>query len=104
MSSVPPVRIARRRKERIYPELVGPRSRARLLVSGVEVGGRWSDETKILVSQLSRAKARQETWLLRRRAEQAWRLRWGSLIACGVALSPSHSWSSPVQLAQTGTL
>ena len=56
-----------------------------MLVAGVEVGGRWSDETKILVSQLARAKARQETWLLRRRAEQAWRLRWGSLIACAVA-------------------
>ena len=76
---------ARRRKERRYPELVGPRRRARLLVAGVEVGGRWSDEAKIVVSQLARAKVRQETWLLRRRAEQAWRLRWGSLIACAVA-------------------
>ena len=48
----------RRRKERRYPELVGPRSRAQLL------GGRWSDETLILVSQLARAKARQESLLL----------------------------------------
>ena len=76
---------AKRRKERRYPELVGPRSRARLVVAGVEVGGRWSHETKLLVSQLARAKARQETWLLRRRSEQAWRMRWGSLIACAVA-------------------
>ena len=76
---------ARRRKEHRCPELVGPRSRARLVVVGVEVQGRWSHETKLLVSQLARAKARQETWLLRRRAEQAWRMRWGSLIACAVA-------------------
>ena len=32
---------ARRRKERTYPELVGPRSRARLVVLAVEVGSRW---------------------------------------------------------------
>ena len=62
-------------------------ARRRLVVAGVEVGGRWSHETKLLVSQLARAKARQEPWLLRRRSEQAWRLRWGSLIACAVALS-----------------
>ena len=76
---------ARRRKEHRFPELVGLRSRARLVVVGVEVQGRWSDETKLLVSQLARAKARQEPWLLRRRVEQAWRMRWGSLIACAVA-------------------
>ena len=76
---------AKRKKERRYPELVGPRRRARLVVAGVEVGGRWSHETKLLVSQFARAKARQEPWLLRRRSEQAWRLRWGSLIACAVA-------------------
>ena len=32
---------ARRRKERTYPELVGPRGRARLVVLAGEVGGRW---------------------------------------------------------------
>ena len=57
------VTAARRRKERRHPELVGPRGRARLLMAGVEVGGRWSCDTKILVSQRARAKARQETWL-----------------------------------------
>ena len=31
---------ARRRKERTYPEMVGPRTRARLVVLAVEVGGR----------------------------------------------------------------
>ena len=33
---------ARRRKERTYPELVARGARARLVVLGVEVGGRWS--------------------------------------------------------------
>ena len=31
---------------------------------------------------LSRAEARGETQLMRRRAEQGWRLRWGSILAC----------------------
>ena len=76
---------ARRRKERTYPELLGHNRRARLVVLGVEVGGRWSQETQQYVSQLARAKARGETNLMRRRAEQAWRLRWGSILACAVA-------------------
>ena len=76
---------ARRRKERTYPELMGRNRRARLVVLGVEVGGRWSQEMQQFVSQLARAKARGETYLMRRRAEQAWRLRWGSILACAVA-------------------
>ena len=36
---------ARHRKERTYPELVGEGGRARLIVLGAEVGGRWSKET-----------------------------------------------------------
>ena len=68
---------ARRRKERICPELAGHNRRARLVVLVVEVGGRWSQELKCFVSQLARAKVRGETHLMRRRAEQAWRLRVG---------------------------
>ena len=37
---------ARRRKERRCPELVGPGSRARLVVLALDVGGRWSAETR----------------------------------------------------------
>ncbi len=83
--------VARRTKEARYPELVGPRARARLVVLGVEVGGRWSGETQRFVSLLVRAKARSEVWLLRRRAEQAWRLRWGSLLSCTVARAVAQS-------------
>ena len=76
---------ARLRKARTYPELVGPHRRAHLVVLALEVGGRWSRETQAFVTQLARAKARGETQLMRRRAEQGWRFRWGSILACAVA-------------------
>ena len=68
---------------------VGPRARARLVVLGIEVAGRWSEEARQFVGLLAKAKARREGWLLRRRAEQAWRMRWSSLIAGSVAPRPS---------------
>ena len=74
------------------------RDRARLVVLGVEVGGRWSQET---VSQLARAKARGETNLMRRRAEQAWRLRWGSILACAVARTVASTMFECVALMVT---
>ena len=49
---------ARRRKQRTYPELSGTQGRARLVVLAAEVGGRWSDEARVFVSQLAKAKAR----------------------------------------------
>ena len=52
--------------------------RARLVVVAGEVGRRWS------VRHLAEARARGEPTILRRRAEQAWRSRWCSLLACGV--------------------
>ena len=76
---------ARRKKERTYPELIGPHARARLVVFAGEVGGRWSDETRSFLCQLARAKARSEPSILRGRAEQAWRLRWASTLACSAA-------------------
>ena len=82
---------ARRRKERRYPELVGPRSRARLVVLAVEVGGRWSPETWSFLAQLAKAKSRQETLLLQKRAEQAWRLRWAGIFACATAKAVATS-------------
>ena len=51
---------ARRRKERRHPELVGPGAHARLVVVGLEVGGRWSVETQIFLRLLARARARSE--------------------------------------------
>ena len=51
---------ARKRKARTYPELVGVHRRARLVVIALEVGGRWSTETRSVLSQLAKAKARGE--------------------------------------------
>ena len=56
---------ARRRKERAYPELVGPRSRAELVVLAGEVGERWSAETTMFLRLLAAAHARWESELLR---------------------------------------
>ena len=81
---------ARRRKERRY-QLVGPRSRARLVVLAVEVGGRWSAETSSFLAQFAKAKSRQETPLLQKRAEQAWRVRWASILACATAKAVATS-------------
>ena len=86
---------ARRRKERRYAELVLPTALSRLVVFGVEVGGRWSQESQDLISQLARAHARQEQPLLRCRAEQGWRLRWGSMVSCVVARAVADSLLGP---------
>ena len=51
---------ARRRKERTCPELTAPRSRARLVVLAMEVGGRWSPEALTFIRLLAKAKARHE--------------------------------------------
>ena len=76
---------ARHKKERTYPELVSPRSRARLVVLAGEVGGRWSEETRVFLRLLARAKARSEPVILRQRVEQAWRMRWPAILACSAA-------------------
>ena len=83
--------IARRRKERRYPELVGTGGRARLVVLGLEVGGRWSVETQIFIWLLARGKARSVGYLVRRRVEHAWRLRWGSVLSCTAARAVARS-------------
>ena len=83
---------ARRVKGRRYPDFVGRPGRARLV--GVGRGGlcgRWSLETKSFLSSLARAKARLEWPLMRKRAEQAWLLRWGSLFSCTAARSVAMS-------------
>ena len=84
------LKVARRKKSTVYPELVGPHTRAKLVVLAAEVGGRWSEETRVF-SQLASARTRSELRLTRRRAEQAWRLRWGAIWACAVAKAVASS-------------
>ena len=43
------------------------------------------------MSQLARARAREEVPLMRRRAEQAWKLRWGAMLACAGAKAVASS-------------
>ena len=85
------LKAAKRKKVRTYPELVGPNSRAQLVVLAAEVGGRWSNETRAFLSQLAKARAREEVPLMRRRAEQAWRLRWGAILGCAAAKAVASS-------------
>ena len=68
---------------------------ALFVVLGIEVGGRMSTETTSFLSQLAKARARQETTLMRRRAEQAWRMRWGSILACATARAVATSLHVP---------
>ena len=77
--------VARRRKERRHPELAGDLGRAGLVVLASEVGGRWSEESRHFLRQLSKAKARQEPPLLQQRERHAWLFRWGSMLACSGA-------------------
>ena len=52
------------------------------MVLALAVGGRWSEEAWTSVQLLAQARARSEPPLTRRRMEQAWRLRWYSVISC----------------------
>ena len=77
---------ARRRKERVYPELTGVGGRARLVVIAGEVGGRWSSETAHFLSTLAAAKARSVPQVLQVRARMAWKTEMGDL-SCAAARS-----------------
>ena len=66
---------ARRRKERTYPELIGSR-RCRLVVLGIETGGRWSEEASTFVKLVAQAKARQTPPLLQTSLATAFTSRW----------------------------
>ena len=77
--------VARQQKERTHPELVGPNALCRLVVLAGETGGRWSEETRTFVGLLAKAKAREAPSVLRKRVEQSWWFRWGSLLACVAA-------------------
>ena len=67
------LQVGRRRKERICLELVGPRTRSRLVVLAGEVGVCEGSEPSVL----------------RNRVERAWRLWWVALLACADVLFPA---------------
>jgi hypothetical protein len=74
------LQVARRRKERAYPELTDA-PRCRLVVFATEVGGRWSSEAVLLVQLLAKAKARAAPRLFQKSAELAFYKRWTAILA-----------------------
>ena len=66
-----------------------------------ESGGRWSAETRAFLSQLVKARSREEIPLMQRRVEQAWRLRLvPSMLACASARASSGMLGSRELLRQ----
>ena len=57
----------------------------------MEMGGRFSTETQSFLSQLARANARCGNSILRKRVDQAWLLRWASLLARTTARAVASS-------------
>ena len=92
-ASIPGVALvaARRRKARVYPEFAGPHARCRLVVWGLEVGGRWSVEAWDFLRHLARARTRAEEPRLRRAAEVSWRRRWIGLVSCAAGRAVAES-------------
>ena len=94
---------ARNDKEHKYAELlVG--DRCRLVVVGIETGGRWSGEARDFFDTLPLAKSREVPRVLRRSAHLAWRRRWMRMqaVACARALAASLVAPSAVPTAQAG--
>ena len=73
------LRDAGRNNERTYPELLRDR-RCRLVVFGIEVGGRWSDEAATFLRLLAHTKARQTPALLRHSLTNAPIHRWSAML------------------------
>ena len=71
---------ARRKRRQTYPELDRSR-RCRLVVFGLEVGGRWDSEAATFVRLLARARAAGTPTALRASAQAAWVLRWSGIIS-----------------------
>ena len=71
---------AQRKRRHTYPEFKRAR-RCRLVVFGVEVGGRWSREAAQFVRLLARARAAAALAALRVTARGAWVQRWSGILS-----------------------
>ena len=78
------LQVARRAKERAYPELAASR-RCHLTVLGIEVGGPWSSEASTFVRQLARCRARAVPASFRAACTSALALRWSAVLAIAAA-------------------
>ena len=71
---------ASRKRRQTYPELSRSR-RCRLVVFGVEVGGRWATEAASFLRMLARVRAASTPPALRPAAHNAWVQRWSGIIS-----------------------
>ena len=78
------LRHARRAKERTYPELCNS-GRCRLVVLGIEAGGRWCPEAATFLRLLARCRARSAPPPLQSACISAYVLRWSALPAFAAA-------------------
>ena len=97
---------ARRNKERVYLELTRG-GRCRLVVLGIETGGRWSEEACTFLRLLAQHRARQATPLLRQAVAAALLHRWSAMLS-PMRLSrsmrhPSRAWTPPHKQTSTET-
>ena len=79
----------RRKRVSVYPEFEQQR-RCRLIVVGLEVGGRWGQEAHTLLHRLAVAKARSVQQPLRAAAVGAHTRRWAALLSCAA----SHAFAA----------
>jgi hypothetical protein len=96
------LRVARGRKFRQYRELTQSR-RCKLLVAGVEVGGRWDKAAYTFLLQLAKAKARGAPHVLRQALTASWLRRWTGMIAYSVHDAYAASLVDEVPVETVGT-
>ena len=73
-------RAAHRKRRHTYPELLRAR-RCRLVVFGIETGGRWSEEATTFLRLLAQARAASAPVAVRRAAQAAWVYRWSGILS-----------------------
>ena len=93
---------AREDKERAYPELTAS-NRCRLVVLGIETGGRWSDKAVMAIWQLTLVKAQESPAFMRRAVALMWQRRWTRMLAvsCATAFASSlveNGWRALVEV------
>ena len=72
---------ARKQKETRYPELCRPGTRCKLVVTAMEIGGRWSDESYEFLTQLASARSQYAPRELQGSAYHFWKRRWAAMLS-----------------------
>ena len=82
--------VAARRKEATYPELAAS-GRCKLVVVGIETGGKWNEEGIVFIRLFARARAREAPRHLVRSTSLAWERRSTRMLStvCAVAFAAS---------------